>query len=309
MSYLVRLLVLSSATFFIGHLVVLAVILVIAPVAMRRARTMRPQRAARFLLTLRLLPCALPAIAVIALCVPSYLRFEPGVAEEQAGLLCASAAFLGAILLAVAITRTAGALIRTALFVHRAAGFEVRLDGGTVWVVKHHTGLALAGILTPRLLVSEDAMKFLSREQLTAALRHERAHQASRDNFKRLLLLLAPSLIPGLGALENAWVKCAEWAADDQAAEGDARRSLDLAAALVKIARLPAGVPLPPLMASLVEADEDFSERVDRLLAAAPLQKEESRGARILVWSAALALFTIALNSMQTVHRFLERLL
>ena len=57
--------------------------------------------------------------------------------------------------------------------------------------------------------------------------------------------------------LEQAWAKSAEWAADDQATSGDADRSAALAEALVIIARLQAGVAMPRLVTSLVEADED----------------------------------------------------
>ena len=83
-SYLSRLLLLSeSAAFFLVQAVVHALIALLAPAAIRRAGTMRPRRAARFLLTLRLLPAALAASVVAGLCVPSYLRLEPRVGEEE----------------------------------------------------------------------------------------------------------------------------------------------------------------------------------------------------------------------------------
>ena len=95
-SYLGRLLLLSSAGFFLVHMVVEALIALLAPAAVRRAGIMRPERGARFLLRLRLLPAGFAAIVVVMLCVPSYLRFEPRVAEEEVGFACLAAAILGA---------------------------------------------------------------------------------------------------------------------------------------------------------------------------------------------------------------------
>lgn len=308
-SYFGRLLLLSAASLFLVQFVAAALVALIAPAAVRRATAMRPHRAARFLLALRLLPATFSAIVVALLCVPSYLRFEPRVAEEEVGFVCLAAAIIGAIFCAAAISRTAGALIRSSAYVRKCGGLPSSLEGERVWIVKQRAGLALAGIFNPRLLISEDAMRQLSRDQLAVALRHERAHRASRDNLKRLLILLAPSIFPGLRLLEQAWAKCAEWAADDRAANGDADRS-ELAEALVRVARLQAGIRMPTLVTSLVEADEDLAERVDRLLKS-PAYESTRRGGTIAFTLAALLVFSIALNpaSSRVVHHLLERLL
>ena len=109
--------------------------------------------------------------------------------------------------------------------------------------------------------------------QLAAALRHEEAHRISRDNLKRLLLLLAPGLLPGLhgfGAIERGWARFSEWAADDDAVAGDAHRSLSLAAALVRVARMGGSAPVSPLTAAFLGDSREISARVDRLLSPAP---------------------------------------
>jgi beta-lactamase regulating signal transducer with metallopeptidase domain len=306
-SYFSRLLLLSAASFFVVQVVVGALIAFLAPAAIRRATSMRPQRAARFLLALRLLPAAFSVIVVALLCVPSYLRFEPRVAQEEVGFACLAAAILGAIFCAVAIVRAAAALIRSSVYVRQSGGLSSSLEGEQVWIVKQSAGLALAGILNPRLLISEDAMNQLSADQLAVALRHERAHRESRDNLKRLLIVLAP--LPGLRALEQAWAKSAEWAADDQAADGDADRSA-LAEALVRVARLQTGIRMPPLVTSLVEADEDLAQRVGRLLES-PVYESNRRSGAIALTLAALLVFSIAINpvSSRVVHHLLERLL
>ena len=302
--YLVRLLLLSSASFFLVQLIVGTLIAFLAPAAIRRAGSMRPQPAARFLLTLRLLPAALSALIVAALCVPSYLRFEPRITEEKAGLLCLAAAILGAVFCALAISRTVAALVRSARYLRACDGRKSCIAGETVWIVKQSSGLALAGILHPRLLLSEAAMRQLTREQLIVALSHERAHRASRDNLKRLLLLLAPA---GLHSLEQAWAKYAEWAADDRAAQAESDRSA-LAEALVRVARLQAGISMPSLVTSLVEADEDLSARVHRLLNAAPVYEANPGRGTIAIAGILLLILSISMSSLPFVHRLLERL-
>jgi Zn-dependent protease with chaperone function len=308
-SYLGRLLLLSSASFFLLQLVLAALVSAVAPAAVRRAGAMRPRSAAGFLLTLRLLPPAFSAMLVALLCVPSYLRFEPRVAQEEVGFVCAAAAILGAALCASALSKAMRALVRSSRFVQDCEGVKSTVHGETVWILKQSAGLALAGILRPRLLISESALGALSSDQLAIALRHERAHRASHDNLKRLLMLLAPSIFPRLRSLERAWAKFAEWAADDEAASGDADRSA-LAATLIQVARLQASISMPRLVTSLVEAGEDLSQRVERLLEA-PVYESA-------VWLHAMApagfavlIASVALNpaSQRVVHQMLEHLL
>jgi beta-lactamase regulating signal transducer with metallopeptidase domain len=227
------------------------------------------------------------------------------------GTACVCAAILGAAIGAAGIYQALGALIRSRLYLRRSGGVESSIEGEKVWIVRQSAGLALAGVIQPRLLISQRAMADLSGDQLAVALRHERAHRTSLDNLKRLLLLLAPAIFPRLRALEPAWAKYSEWAADDHAAEGDANRSLALAAALVRVARLQSGIAMPPLVTSLVEADEDLSFRVDRLLHPAPLKEANLRPAAIALSGVALLISAIAMNpvSLRVVHQLLERLL
>jgi beta-lactamase regulating signal transducer with metallopeptidase domain len=310
-SYFVRLLLLSSASFFLVQVTVGALIALIAPSAIRRVSFLRPQRAAGFLLTLRLFPAVFSALVVAALCVPSYLQFEPGVAEEEVGFICLASAISGVALCAAAILTTLHALIRSSRYARERGGYESSVEGERVWIVKQSAGLALAGILNPRLLISEAAMHELSSDQLSVALRHEYAHRASRDNLKRLLILLAPSPFPGLRLLEHAWTKSAEWAADDQATSGDANRSAILAAALIRVARMQMGTSMPPLVTSLVEADEDLSQRVDRLLDAAPMRESKIPVGPIALCGLAALILSVSMNpgSLRVVHSLLERLL
>ncbi len=217
-----------------------------APAVIRAAAGLRARSAARLLWMLRMAPAAVALLAVAALGVPSYLRFEPEGDGEPVGPACLLAAL-------VAIAAVLHALIRSALAVRRsrrAAGLRI----------------ALGGVIRPRLILSQEIPRLLSPEELDAALRHEYAHAASRDNLKRLLMLLAPdsfAFFRPLAGLERAWKRFAEWAADDEAVSGEPRRALALASALVRVARLGAGAKFE-LVTSLTE--EDLKLRVERLL-------------------------------------------
>jgi hypothetical protein len=292
-SYVVRLLLLSSASFFLVHLLLGALAAWIAPAAVRRAEKMNPARAANVLLTLRLMPVGLSAIIVFALSIPSYLRFEPTSASEQAGAFCIAAAILGLLFSGVAVFRTASAFVRSSHSENQIAG------------------VALAGILHPRLLISDRARSELSADQLEVALRHEDAHRASFDNLKRLLLLLAPGLFPQQRALERVWAKYTEWAADDRAIGGDPDRAVTLAEALVCVARIQTGAGVPQLATSLVEPEEDLSIRVDRLLNAVQVNDPPVRTGLSGICGSATLLAIIAAypGALRLVHSLLERLL
>lgn len=307
-SYLSRLLLLSSASFFVVLMLLAALVAWLAPAAIRRTSAMGPRRAARWLLALRLLPAALSAMVVAALCVPSYLRFEPHTANEEAGVVSLTAAILGAAIFGLAIYRGSTALLRSALYLRRAGGRESMVSGEKVRIVGDGAGLALAGIVQPRLLISEGAIARLSSDELAVALRHERAHRESRDNLKRLLIQLAPAVFSGLRTLEHEWVKRAEWAADDRATEGNPERSAALAAALVRVARLQNCAAMPALVTSLVSADEDLEQRIDRLLDTPAAEAPSRRLETMALASAALLIGGLAMN-LRLVHVLLENLL
>ena len=178
-------------------------------------------------------------------------------------------------------------------------------------MVRQSAGLALSGILRPRLLISERAIAELSSDQLTVALRHEDAHRASRDNLKRLLILLSPTIVPGIRALEVAWAKYAEMAADDQAAAGNAERAVALAEALLLVARQQSGIGLPTLVASLIDSPDDLAVRVRRLLRPSAQTGQHFRSGVVAIAASALLLAAIAINpgAQLFVHHLLEHLL
>lgn len=318
--YALRLFCICSATFFLVNALLSFAAGFASKAAIRVAETMRPRSASHFLLGLRLLPFALGVSAVVGLCVPSYLWLEPQTAAERVGWTFLICAFLGALVCTLSVVRSARAV---AVSNHRnrtwlRAGRETRLpgeDSNAVIVKKEAPLLALAGVYRPRLMISEDVLRSLSAEQLAVALRHEKAHRGSRDNLKRLLLLLAPDGVPfvtNFSSLDREWNKFSEWAADDEAVQADSRRALSLAEALLRVARMGAGPRLSFLHTSLVSADGDLTARVDRLLRLKPVRFEQfsqkdfvARGA-VLAMSASLVTVMLLPATLSSVHRLLE---
>ena len=290
--------------------------------AIHLAEKMQPRSGTRFLLYLRLLPLALGAAAVLGLCVPSYLWLEPQGAPERVGLFCLTLALLASASWLLSIMRVSRA-IAFSLRCKRGwqqAGWETYFTGGSsaALVVKQDAPLlALAGVFRPRLVISDGVLRSLSSCQLEVALQHENAHRASRDNLKRVFLLLAPDPLPfvhGFSFLEKAWAKYAEWSADDAATRGDSLRALSLASALLRIARIGAPPLLSLLHTSLVADNQDLAARIDRLLRTQPTCQKTLSWTPISAMAALLAtssLATLVLRpaTLSSVHRLLEQFL
>jgi hypothetical protein len=326
MPYLLRLLCLSLACFFLVHLALGLGVSLMASAALRLAERIRARWASDLLLMLRLLPSALAVAVVAGICVPSYLWLEPEAPFEHVGMLCLGAALASVAIWGISVGRGLRALARSVRYIracHRA-GWNTRLAGEQlpVSVVDGAPGmLALAGIIHPRLIVSREVMNELSAEQLAAALRHERAHRTSGDNLKRLLLLCAPDILPfgfrflgGYRVLEGGWVRFAEWAADDGAVAGDSRYRISLAAALVRVARMGAAAPPSLLMTSLVAEGRDLEARVERLLGQAPGGENPAPirtvlAAATLLLAGFLAAVWMTPATLHGAHRLLEHLI
>ena len=319
--YYVRLVCLCCASFFLVHTAVGAGVLLVAPAAYRRAQGMPARSAAGLLLSLRLLPFVVASCAIVALCLPSYLWFEPRGGAEPLGMVCTAAAILGALMWVLAGVRSLEALVHTVRFEGRCrnAGGEARLDGWTspLLVVDAQTPLlALSGVLRPKLFLTRAVYEALGPEELSAALRHEDAHRNSRDNLKRLALLLVPEILPfarSFTALERNWAMYSEWAADDEAAGGDAQGALWLASALVRVARMGTACG-PELAASLTACGCGLEARVERLLRAeSPREAVRGRGRiarhrELLLAGAFTSGIVLLPGALACVHGLLERL-
>ena len=321
--YLLRLSCLCFASFFVLNLAAGLLVRFFCKSAIRFAESKSSRAAARFLIVLRLLPFALAALFVVALCVPSYLWLEPASASERVGLLSVLLGILGATTWLVSIVRATHSLVVS--WRHnrlcRLAGQDTPMPGesSSLLVVESDAPLlAMSGLLRPQLLISRGVLQSLSSEELSAALLHEHAHRTSRDNAKRLLLLLAPDIFPlirPLRALEHSWARLAEWAADDEATAGDSNRAVFLAAALVQVARMGSAARTPYLSTSLLACDRDLSARVDRLLHAVPASQAAAKSAQrrlrtaCFLLAGCLTALLLAPSALSSVHELLELLL
>ena len=320
LSYLLRLLCLSLAAFFLVHTAAALLLSLAARAALRAAARMPARRAARLLLALRLLPATLALFLVLGVCVPSYLWLETEVSGEEVGIACLLAAALAAAQCLFALTRGVRAAARTrrhaSTWAHSAHSSILPGAAAPVWILDSRPPvLALAGLFHAHLVISRPVIQALSPSQLAAALRHEEAHRRSHDNLKRLLVLLSPDLLPGFPgftALERAWYRFSEWAADDEAVAGNPESSLSLAAALVRVARLGGKLSPPPLTAAFLGNAADLSERVERLLCPAAPVPAPHRNPLAIAATAALALAAACLlhpTSLASAHRLLEDLI
>jgi Zn-dependent protease with chaperone function len=321
--YALRLVFLCFASFFVLNAAAGLLVLTSSKSAIRFAESRTSTAAAHFLLALRLLPFALSALFVLTLCVPSYLWLEPTVGAERVGVLCALLGLLGAATWLHSIARAVFSLFASLRHnrLCRLAGQETRLPGAPSPAVVFEGEaplLAMSGLLRSRLLISRGVLRTLSAEELDAVLSHEHAHRTSRDNVKRLLLLLAPDIFPfirPLRPLEHSWAKFTEWAADDQATAGDSSRAVSLAAALVQIARMGSGPRLPFLSTSLLARDRDLFARVNRLLQAAPItpalpsKTPPLLRAASFLFAGCLAALLLSPPTLSLVHELLELLL
>src|SRR6185437_7616982 len=124
--------------------------------------------------------------------------------------------------------------------------------------------VALAGVWKSTLVVSCAAKSMLTPAELDRAIAHEASHRRASDNFKKLLLRALA--FPGMSGLEKAWLEAIEFSADSAAVHSEAE-ALDLASALVKIARLNGACALPELASGLVDgARSSLEARIERLL-------------------------------------------
>jgi len=259
--------------------------LIVAAVARRRVADPRPWTPGSWL-ALRCLPAAASVFFVAAIFVPSYLRFEPRAAVEGFDLTLTLCAVGGLAVAIVASLRGARAWNRA----RRQSALWMRdarpLDGGAIGVPAYTIASAptprmvLAGIVSPRVFVSDSLIGVLTAEELRATLAHEASHVRSADNLKRLVIRLLPDMLAGTriaAAIELRWATAAEHAADAAATVSDPAARCALASALVKVARLMPAPPVPFEPVSPLVGGGDLASRVESLLSDATIAAAPKR--------------------------------
>lgn len=277
------------------------------------------RRRERILYLIQIAPLLAALFVAGALCLPEYLRYEPTRATEPVGWVSLLLAGAVGLWFGSALVRGARITLRTLRFIQacRRSGHMVQQlsrDTPVVALAEPHLPVGLAGFFHPVILISaalldDDA---LNSGSLAVALDHERSHALHRDNWKLLSLSFLPRLPDLLRCSDpwrQQWQRSADWAADDDAVRGDPARSLLLAEALVRTARLVRNSGPSVLCAALTSAEAGLALRVDRLLR--PCQDSGAAGSSLPLRLGALVLLALGATVVASpwIYGLLEQLL
>jgi Zn-dependent protease with chaperone function len=283
---------------------------------------------ARLLFSLRTLPALLAFLSVALLLIPAYLVYEPRHTTETVSFKLGLLAFLSAAGIAVSIYRGIATNRATAKLTSDwlRQGKSVQIKGIDIeaYQIEHTFPLvAIVGFLRPKLFIASQVLRLLTPEEISAAVAHENGHLAARDNLKRGLLQAcrdALLIIPSGRLLDKAWSEASEEAADENAARQGNVVALDLASALVKLARkIPLGArPTMPAGVFLLgdEETKGVKSRVRRLIALAATERRpvyrHDASTNLLVWvPASMVLVTLLVMAtspvlLSRVHALIE---
>jgi Zn-dependent protease with chaperone function len=290
------------------------------PLFLRARRLNEPARRARLLVASRVLPSAFALLVVAGFVVPAFLWLEPRDTGERVSATMAALAGVGALMLLVGPIRGLMSVLSTRRLLKRWSGAaSIDVPGITLpaFVVSDPFPIvSLVGWFRPRLLVAGAVLESCDGDELAAVLAHEAGHHERRDPWVRLLLRACPDLLsmtPWADRIERLWAEAAEQDADERAARTGPTRAMDLASALVKVARL-AGAKSPPAIpvAALYRGD-GVAGRVARLLELDPQTEGKQAPTRIAAGFCVLALLAFvptaaALGLHHRVHGILETL-
>jgi Zn-dependent protease with chaperone function len=293
----------------------------------RRAGNWPASTQASVLFLLRILPVAVGLACLIFLIIPAYIEHEPRSTTEELSFKLGLIAFASAAGIALAIVRGIAAWRATAQltadWLSQAKSITVPGVSIPCYRIDHQFPvIAIIGILRPKLFIASQIFERLQPDEISGALHHEVGHLVAQDNLKRGLLRICRDvllIIPCGRMLDRHWAEASESAADEHAAERGGRVALDLASALVKIARMiPSGArPAMPAGVFLV-GDEPggIRARVSHLLQLAGTDRKHGHWAvtipRRVQWLSLFCfvlifvLFATQTSMLATVHSLIE---
>jgi Zn-dependent protease with chaperone function len=280
-------------------------------------RTKEPDARARRLFAARFLPAGLGALVAAGLVLPAFLLLEPRSSGERVGAWLAVLAAASAAVVLAGLAKGLLGLVATRRVVrgYRKDARPLRIAGLPLpaFAVEDRFPLvAVVGSLRPRLYVSRTVLDRCTASELEAIVAHEAGHVIRRDPWRLLLLRACPDLIaltPAAARIERRWADAAEQAADDHASALGPARTLDLASALIRVARL-AGSARRELPMTALYRGGGVAPRVARLIerTEAPRVSRPHRLSAALAVAGALAIpfAAAALGVFERVHRVLE---
>lgn len=245
------------------------------------------QRSAQVLFLLRVLPAVVGIGAVLFLFAPAYLRHEPRVGHEDVSAKMAILALLSTIVIIFAVVRGIATWQATrrlsSEWLQSARPVKLKSVSVPTYQVDHPFPLiAVVGAFRPRLFIASQIFESLTPGELKAALEHENGHISARDNLKRTIVRACGDLsFISVGKdLDEAWVEASEQAADEFVARQDRATGLDLASAIIKIARMIPSGSRPAIAAGAflasAESEKGFAARVRRLVQVSGAERNDS---------------------------------
>jgi Zn-dependent protease with chaperone function len=285
---------------------------------------------AEILFVMRIGPPVIAIVAVAAFMIPSYLTYEPHSTNEFVSWKLGALATLSAIGVGLAISRGLRSWLatRSLLKTWLSAATPIKLQEISIptFVVEHSFPIiAVVGAFRPRLFIATHVLESLSEEELAAALAHEYGHLAACDNFKRSIMRVSRAallIIPCGRSLDRAWSEASESAADEHAAQQSSLVALNLASALVRIAKMiPTGQRqvMPAAVSAFLIGSEDspgVKVRVRRLVELAAtdprLLVSNASTVRFAPWLVLSLIVAIGVTIesrpqvLATVHHFVE---
>ncbi|MDQ3010931.1 MAG: M48 family metalloprotease [Acidobacteriota bacterium] len=297
-----------------------------------RAQAWPATARAQLLFAFRVFPGIAAVICVAALLLPAYIAHEPRQETEGVSLKLGLIAAISAAGLLLAAWRGLAAWRATRKLIANWVRNSEPLTHATIpapipaYRLRHSFPvIAVVGTFRPRLFIADHLFDSLKPEELTAAIAHECGHLAARDNLKRALLRACRdtlTIVPCGRLLDREWAAASEAAADEFAAHSTTHNkgevALNLASALVKIARLvPAGArPYMPASALLIGEDAGgIAERVQNLMRLATTARAEEAPSLAIpasLWLSLGALATAALlvatnqHLLAAIHNLIE---
>jgi len=288
---------------------------------------------AEILFVMRIGPPVVAIVAIAAFMIPSYLAYEPYATKERVSFKLGALAAISAVGVALAFWRGVRSWLATRSLLKQwlKTSTPIHLDAITVptFVLQHSFPIiAVVGAIRPRLFIASHVLESLSEEELAAAIAHEYGHLAAQDNFKRSVMRISRAallIIPCGRWLDRTWSEASESAADEHAAQQSSAVALDLASALVRIARMiPAGPnvmrgqTLPPAVSGFLMSEDapGVKVRVRRLVELAATEPRQLISSaplvRFIPWSVLtlIVIVSVSIESrpqvLASVHQFVE---
>ncbi len=309
--YYVLLTLVTLAAFSAGALASSAAVALVWRLLAGPLESLSAARRARWLLSLRLMP-TVGAAGVSLVFALTFLTYEPRDTRETVGTVLALLSGLTVLFAILATWKTVRLITSDSALgrlVRHCRQWTVRGAEQVTVLDTTYPVAAVAGVFHPRLLISARVLRECTRDEIASIVAHERAHMRRRDNLARAFLSALPDrwLSPVTNrAIERAWTRAAEEAADSEAAGRAGAQRAALAATLIRVARMADEAP-PSWMPQLAfYQGTDLEHRVRTLLAAPRLDSSGIVVAEVATIAFALAAVAGALVLAPSLHALME---